>query len=77
MLGYVGFTDLLTPAAIFLKVMQSDELDIPYSGKLSQMKTSVNFAVWGHFAKVLPAKIFIEYSDVIINGHVIVVSHNS
>ena len=46
---------------------------IPYSRNLSQLKT---FAVSGQSAKVLTAKIFVECGGVIINGHVIVVSHN-
>ena len=46
---------------------------ILYSGNLSQVKT---FAVLGQFAKVLTARIFVEYGAVIINGRVIVVSHN-
>ena len=50
---------------------------LPYSGNLSWVKTFANFAVSGQFAKVLTAKIFIEYGGVIINGRVIVVSHNS
>ena len=41
------------------------------------MKTFANFAVSGQFAEVLTEKIFIEYGGIIINGHVIVVSHNS
>ena len=40
------------------------------------MKTFENFAILGQFVKVLTAKIFIEYGAVIINGRVIVVSHN-
>ena len=47
---------------------------VPYSGNLLQVKT---FAVSGRSTKVLTAKIFIEYGGVIINGRVIVVSHNS
>ena len=50
---------------------------VPYSGNLSWVKTFINFAVLGKFVKVLTAKIFIEYGAVIINGRVIVVSHNS
>ena len=51
-------------------------MKVPYSGNLSRVKTFVNFVVLGQFAKVLTAKIFIEYGGVIINGRVIVVSHN-
>ena len=50
---------------------------IPYSGNLSRVKTFANFAVFGQFVKVLTTKIFIEYGGIIINGRVIVVSHNS
>ena len=48
-------------------------LYLPYSGNLSRVKTFVNFAVSGQFAKVLTEKIFIGYHGVIINGRVIVV----
>ena len=50
---------------------------VPYSGNLSWVKNFGNFAVLGQFAKVLTAKIFIEYRGVIINGRAIVVSRNS
>ena len=46
---------------------------IPYSGNLSRVKTFANFAVLRKFAKVLTAKIFIEYGGIVINGRVIVV----
>ena len=51
--------------------------NIPYSRNLSRVKTFANFVVLRQFAKVLTAKIFIEYGGIIINGRVIVVSHNS
>ena len=35
-----------------------------------------NFTVLGQFGKVLTVKILTEYAGVIINGYIIVVSHN-
>ena len=51
--------------------------NVPHSGNVSRVKTFVNFAVSGKFAKVLTAKIFIEYGGVVIDGRVIIISHNS
>ena len=50
---------------------------ILYSRNLSRVKTFTNFAVLGQSVKVLTTKIFIEYGGVLINGRVIVISHNS
>ena len=49
------------------------------AGIFSWAKTFAKFAVSGQFAKVLAHEklIFIEYGGVIINGHVIVISHTS
>ena len=55
------------------------EMCSPYFNFVSsiRVKTFANFAVWGQFAKVLTAKIFIEHGGVNINRRVIVVSHKS
>ena len=50
-------------------------LRLPYSGNLSRVKTFTNFTVSGQFAKVLIAKIFIEYGGIIINGRVIILDN--
>ena len=42
-------------------------LCIPYSGSLSWVKTFANFAVLGHVAKVLAAKIFIAYTATLLS----------
>ena len=47
----------------------------PYSGNLSRVKTFANFAVSGQFAKVLTAKIFIQYEVVSVNERVIILDH--
>ena len=59
-----------------LKVMVVDPA-IPYSGNLLPVKTFAIFAVSGKFGKDLTEEILIEYGGIIINGRVIVVSHNS
>ena len=41
------------------------------------MKTFVNFAVSGQFAKVLTVKIIIEYMGVIINGRVVILDNGN
>ena len=55
--------------------MHTRKHQLLYSGNLLQVKTFTNFVVSGEFAKVLIAKIFIEYRGVTINGRVIIL-HN-
>ena len=53
------------------------EKKLPFNQNLSRVKTFANFTVPGEFAEVLTAKTLFKYNGVIINGRVIVVSHNS
>ena len=74
-----------TVSSLYHSLFASDEIfkdsqvntHVPYSGNLSRVKTFANLTVSGQFAKDLTSKSFIEYSNVVINGRVIDVSHHS